>query len=170
MSETLAKEPVKKGQDGLDREQERRAKIAGKGIVRHFVNGGKKQSGGITPGSLIEIIEVGLPVNELNDLQESLAISGEKLAEMVGISKATLHRHRGAGGKLELVTADRVMRYAQLMGKAVKVFGDEEDARKWLKSPQVGLGGAVPLDYAKTEIGSREVENLLGRIEYGVYS
>jgi uncharacterized protein (DUF2384 family) len=28
----------------------------------------------------------------------------------------------------------------------------------------------VPLDYAETEIGAREVENLLGRIEYGVYS
>ena len=30
--------------------------------------------------------------------------------------------------------------------------------------------GAVPLDYAETEIGAREVDNLLGRIEYSVYS
>jgi putative toxin-antitoxin system antitoxin component (TIGR02293 family) len=56
------------------------------------------------------------------------------------------------------------------MGKAVKVFGGIEEARQWLNSPQFGLGGAVPLDYAETEIGAREVENLLGRIEYGVYS
>jgi len=28
----------------------------------------------------------------------------------------------------------------------------------------------VPLDYARTEAGAREVENLLGRIKYGVYS
>ena len=34
----------------------------------------------------------------------------------------------------------------------------------------VGLGGAIPLEYAETEVGAREVENLLGRIEYGVYS
>jgi uncharacterized protein (DUF2384 family) len=39
-----------------------------------------------------------------------------------------------------------------------------------LTHKQPGLGGAVPLDFAKTEIGAREVENLLGRIEYGVYS
>jgi len=26
------------------------------------------------------------------------------------------------------------------------------------------------LDYAETEIGAREVDNLLGRIDYGVYS
>jgi uncharacterized protein (DUF2384 family) len=39
-----------------------------------------------------------------------------------------------------------------------------------LKHPQYGLGGAVPLDYAETEVGAREVDNLLGRIDYGVYS
>jgi len=47
---------------------------------------------------------------------------------------------------------------------------DEHLARRWLSSPQRGLGGAVPLDYAETEIGAREVEDLLGRIEYGVYA
>jgi len=26
------------------------------------------------------------------------------------------------------------------------------------------------LEYAETEIGAREVDNLLGRIDYGVYS
>ena len=45
-----------------------------------------------------------------------------------------------------------------------------DDGRRWLTSPQVGLGGAIPLEYAETEVGAREVENLLGRIEYGVYS
>jgi putative toxin-antitoxin system antitoxin component (TIGR02293 family) len=145
----------------------RETKVGGKGIVRYFVN---PESDKVAPDGLIHSIEGGLPANELNVLQESLAVSGEKLAEMVGISKATLHRHKKTSYKLELVTADRVVRYARLMGKAASVFGDEEDARKWLKSSQVGLGGAVPLDYAKTEIGAREVENLLGRIEYGVYS
>ena len=66
--------------------------------------------------------------------------------------------------------SDRVVRFAKLMGKAVKVFGNLDDARQWLSSPQFGLGGAVPLDYAKSELGAREVENLLGRIEYGVYT
>ena len=42
--------------------------------------------------------------------------------------------------------------------------------RRWLTSRQFGLGGAVPLEYAETEVGAREVEDLLGRIEHGVYS
>jgi putative toxin-antitoxin system antitoxin component (TIGR02293 family) len=174
MSGVLTKQLAKKAQiaAGLYRRQRKQSKVSGKGIVRNFVSGNlmKVAGGNVTPGKLIQIMEVGLPVNELDDLQQSLAVSVEKLAEMVGISKATFHRHKGSDGKLELVTADRVVRYARLMGKANEVFDDEEDARKWLKSPQIGLSGAIPLDYAKTEIGAREVENLLGRIEYGVYS
>jgi putative toxin-antitoxin system antitoxin component (TIGR02293 family) len=87
----------------------------------------------------------------------------------LSISKATLHR-RKAGGRLGPAESDGVVRIARLMGKAVEVMESEENARQWLTSPQLGLGGAIPLDYARTEVGAREVEDLLGRIEYGVYS
>ena len=72
--------------------------------------------------------------------------------------------------KLEPRKPRRGVHSARLMRQAVKVFGDKAEARDWLNTPQFGLGGAVPLDYAETEIVAREVENLLGRIEYGVYS
>lgn len=118
---------------------------------------------------LTNVLETGLPVKELTDLQASLDVPVEKLAPLLGISKATFHRRKGANEKLESSVSDRVVRFARLLGKAIKVFG-LEDAKKWLNSPQFGLGGAAPLDYAKTEVGAREVENLLGRIEHGVYS
>lgn len=108
-------------------------------------------------------------MQELRDLQISLAVPMERLFPMLGISKATLHR-RKAGGRLGTAESDRVVRFARLMGKAVEVLESEENARRWLNSPQYGLGGAVPLDYAETEVGAREVEDLLGRIEHGVYS
>lgn len=65
---------------------------------------------------------------------------------------------------------DRVVRYARLMGLATQVLESPENARLWLSMPKKGLGGAIPLEYAETEFGAREVEDLLGRIEYGVYS
>jgi putative toxin-antitoxin system antitoxin component (TIGR02293 family) len=118
---------------------------------------------------LINQILSGLPVQELKDLQVSLDVPMEKRVPMLGISNATLHR-RMAGGRLGPVESDRVVRFARLMGKAVEVMESAENARQWLTSPQFGLGGAVPLEYAETEVGAREVEDLLGRIEYGVYS
>jgi Protein of unknown function (DUF2384) len=40
----------------------------------------------------------------------------------------------------------------------------------WLNCPQIGLGGAVPLEFAQTTFGFREVEKLLTRIDHGVYA
>ncbi len=126
-------------------------------------------SRGLAPAKMIEQVQGGLRVGELEALRESLEVPMERLASKLGISKATLHR-RKAQGRLGPAESERVVRLARLMGKAAKVLGGIEEARQWLNSPQLGLGGAVPLDYAETEIGAREVENLLGRIEYGVYS
>ena len=123
----------------------------------------------LSPGNLIAVIRRGLPVQELEVLRLGLDVSMDDLAAKLGISKATLHR-RKAQGRLGPEESDRVLRFARLLGKAAEVLEGEEMARRWLHAPQVGLGGAVPLDYAETEIGAREVEDLLGRIEYGVYS
>jgi putative toxin-antitoxin system antitoxin component (TIGR02293 family) len=130
---------------------------------------GKTASRILAPAKMLELVRGGLPVQELEALRDSLDVPMEKLASKLGISKATLHR-RKAQGRLGPAESERVVRLARLMGKAAKVLGGVEAARQWLNSPQFGLGGAVPLDYAETEIGAREVENLLGRIEYGVYS
>ena len=146
-------------------------KKAGGGVVSYCTHGpsGKRTAADFTTPKLIKALQVGLPVQELNDLQATLEVPMEKLVPMLGISKATLHR-RKTEGKLDPAESDRVVRFARLVGKAVEVLESEENARQWLTSPQYGLGGAVPLEYAETEVGAREVEDLLGRIDYGVYS
>jgi len=143
-----------------------------RGVVTYFVRERRKKTlkDGFSASGLVSALTVGLPVRELLDLQASLAVPGEKLAKLLGISKATMHRQKRAGGRLNPQVSDRVVRLARLLGLATEVLGDIDDAKQWLNSPQFGLGGAIPLDYAKTEVGAREVENLLGRIEYGVYS
>lgn len=147
-------------------------RLSGVGVVQFFVQGHAASSTSMkfTPSKLVEVLQVGLPFRELQDLQTCLAVVSERLAPMLGISKATFHRRKGDSRKLSPAVSDRVVRYARLLGFALKVFGNLGDAKQWLNAPQFGLGGAVPLEYAKTEIGAREVENLLGRIEYGVYS
>ena len=85
------------------------------------------------------------------------------------MSRATLHR-RKTQGKIARNESEKLVRYQRLLKKAEDVFGDRDAAREWLTSPQLGLGNIKPVEFAKSEIGAREVENLLGRIEYGVYS
>src|SRR6266702_1918058 len=121
------------------------------------------------PTELIRQIQKGLRFSELETLQNSIDLPFEQLAAKLSISRSTLQR-RKAAGRLSPDESDRVMRYSRLLHQATDFFGDIEKARAWLKHPQYGLGGAVPLDYARTETGAREVENLLGQMKYGVYS
>ena len=121
------------------------------------------------PTDLIRRIQKGLRFTELETLQHSLDMPFEQLAAKLCISRSTLQR-RKAAGRLSPDESDKVIRFSRLLRHATRVFGDIEKARAWLKFPQHGLGGAVPLDYAETEIGAREVDDLLGRIDYGVYS
>lgn len=117
----------------------------------------------------MEQIRAGLGFHELEKLQKLLGITLEKLANALGMSRATLHR-RKVQRRLAQDESEKLVRYQRLLTKAAKVFGSAQDAREWLTHPQRALGAAVPLDFARTEIGAREVENLLGRIEYSVYS
>jgi putative toxin-antitoxin system antitoxin component (TIGR02293 family) len=121
------------------------------------------------PHALIRRIQRGLPFREIEDLQNKMDIPMEQLAEKLSISRSTLQRRKVAG-RLSADESDKVIRFSRLIGQATDLFGDVDRARAWLKHPQYGLGGTIPLDYASTEVGAREVENLLGRIEYSVYS
>lgn len=123
----------------------------------------------MTADQMIGRVTEGFPVSELTDLQAALDLPMERVAQHLGISRATLHR-RKAAGRLDEGESDRVLRFVRLFARAVDVLETPTNARAWLKAPQYGLGGEVPLAYAETEIGAREVEDLLGRIEHSVYS
>jgi len=117
----------------------------------------------------MEQIRAGLSFRAVQNLQKALDLPMERIASVLGMSRATLHR-RKLQGKIDREASEKLVRYQSLLKKAEEVFGDAENAREWLTHPQRGLGNAVPLEFAKSELGAGEVENLLGRIEYGVYS
>ncbi len=116
-------------------------------------------------------VRAGLPVAELDALRELLGLTVENLAGRIGISIATLSRRRQSGQHLDAGHSDRVLRFARLFRLAIELHdGDEEAARAWLSKPARALDGETPLDHAETEAGAREVENLIGRLEHGVYT
>ena len=121
------------------------------------------------PHDLIRSIKSGLPVRVFRALAEALSVSDATLAASAGISGTTLTRRKRAG-YLTPTESEHVLRIATLLERAAQVFENVQDAADWLKTPNLSLSDVTPLDYADTEIGAREVENLLGRIDHGVYS
>lgn len=121
------------------------------------------------PAAAVGRILAGLPVEEFDALRGMLGLPVEAMAAKIGISVATLSRRRAKKQVLDRDHSDRLMRYARLYWMAVDYFGEPATARDWLARPARGLGGHSPLEFAETEMGAREVEDLIGRLEHGVY-
>lgn len=63
--------------------------------------------------------------------------------------------------------SERLERLARVVAIATEYLGDHERAMRWLNCPNHALGGIAPLEAIETELGARQVENVLGRIAYG---
>lgn len=118
---------------------------------------------------MIEKVRDGLPFAEFHAMQNMLGVTEERLGAWLGMSRATLHRRKKAG-TLDRTESDRLVRYARLVSHATAALGGIGGARSWLAAPAIAFNGECPLDFADTEIGAREVDALLGRLEHGVFS
>jgi putative toxin-antitoxin system antitoxin component (TIGR02293 family) len=118
----------------------------------------------------IHSILAGLPARAMWGFKESLEINNEQLGALLGLSRRSMTRLVPAKSVLNPVAGDRLVRSARLYSLALDVFENEDAARQWLKTPQRALDNSVPLDIATTDVGAREVEALLGRIEHSVYT
>ena len=117
---------------------------------------------------IVRLVRAGFPFSRMARFQKATALPWDKVARFVAIPKRTLTRRQNQG-KFQPDESDRVWRAAAIFDMAVELFeGDAAAASQWLQAPQWGLGGEIPLDFAATEVGAKEVENLIGRLEYGV--
>ena len=57
----------------------------------------------------------------------------------------------------------------RIFERAVEVFGDESEAKLWLKEPKSALEGKAPIQLINTDLGVQQVELMLGRIEHGIF-
>src|SRR6266404_4132497 len=118
---------------------------------------------------LIEAITRGLPAELVRQLAARMDITMEQMAELLRLTSRTLQR-RLDEGRLELSESDRLWELWQLFSRAVEVMESEDAAALWLQSPIQAIGWTTPLALARTAPGLRELQNILGRIEHGVFS
>jgi putative toxin-antitoxin system antitoxin component (TIGR02293 family) len=121
-------------------------------------------------GALAELVREGLPVKALFLLAERLDLRQAEISEKIGIPQRTLTRRIAQNSRLTPAESDRTVRLAQVYSTATETLGDGDKAAAWLKTPNRALRGGRPLDQLDTDPGVREVEDVLGRIAYGVYS
>lgn len=136
-------------------------------VALHDVYPGDALAGATALASpLVSYVRRGIPARSFARLCEVLNVPRERLARVVQVPLRTLARRT----VLKPDESERILRIGRLYERACEVLGSPEAARRWLDRPLRALGGVVPLEHADTEPGAREVEDVLGRIEHGVFS
>jgi len=137
--------------------------------------GGPKVLGRSVPKSRLEVhtaLTDGLPnkaaVYFLSDLH---FLKVDDVINVMGFAPRSWQRHKGdIKGHLSAERSSRVWKFAEVLAKATKVFGSQEEAERWLDQPATGLNRQRPVDLLKTQTGTELVEEFLERLEYGVYT
>ncbi len=122
-----------------------------------------------TSTELRERIKRGLPYRSLESVRERLRLSVPETASVLHMPPRTLARRRQTR-KLDGDASDRLYRIARVAAQAFALFETEDGAATWLRRPNRALNGELPIHLLDTDVGARQVEDILGRIEHGVVS
>jgi putative toxin-antitoxin system antitoxin component (TIGR02293 family) len=111
-----------------------------------------------------------VPKAEVRHVSRPLELTVRELAPILDTTERTLARRLEGAGELGKSESERLLLLRQLAAHGVDVFEDQGKFNRWLRRPLSLLGNQSPLDLLDTASGFQVVDELLGRIEYGVYS
>lgn len=113
-------------------------------------------------------VSAGLPKRALRITAERVFSVPSEIRSVIYriVPEATYKRRT----RLSSTESARTERLARVIAAAEYVWDDRDDAREWLTKPHPELRHRIPLDVAATELGARQVEDLLDRLMYGIPS
>lgn len=118
---------------------------------------------------LRDVVKAGLPYASLEALISKFGLGRDEASAALHLPHRTIAR-RKQEQKFHADESDRVLRFARASTLAAATLGSDEKAAQWLRRPNRALGNKPPLDLLDSDIGTRQVEEVLGRIAHGIAS
>lgn len=119
--------------------------------------------------SIIEASRQGVQSRQADQLAQLLNLSYKELAAILQVAERTLHRFRN-DGRLDAQSSERLLLLSNLAAHGLMVFDGRADAlANWLRYPLKELKDQSPLQLLSTISGFSLADDVLTRIEYGVY-
>ncbi len=116
---------------------------------------------------LSEIVSRGLPKSALRHCVVRVVSGPKEQREAIyRIVPAATYKRRERN--LKPAESERTERLARVVATAEHIWSDAEEAKRFLTTPHPELGGRTPLDASRTELGARQVEELLWKLFYGL--
>jgi|SRR6185437_11677967 len=117
----------------------------------------------------MHIVRDGVTKKDLELLKSKADLDYTMLAKALSVTRATLINKK-RGERFGAGLSEKIVGMADLYSYGFEVFEDKERFNQWMSKPNKALGGQVPYDLIDNQFGREEVKNVIGRIEYGIYS
>jgi len=119
--------------------------------------------------AILAAVRAGFPYSAVTALARGTGMPEDAVLDLVGISPRTAARRRNQK-RLTAEESDRLYRVSRVIAFAAGVLGEMDKARAWLERQNRALGGQAPLSMLDTDLGAREVEEVLTRLAHGIFS
>jgi putative toxin-antitoxin system antitoxin component (TIGR02293 family) len=123
----------------------------------------------LTPMEKMKLSKIGVTKEYLEKVKEKTMLDYQKLAVVLSINRATLINKKQEE-KFSAAQSERIIVLDAMYNQGLEVFRSKEKLNAWLNAPNRALGGKIPYEVMDNQFGREEVLNLLGRIQWGVYS
>jgi putative toxin-antitoxin system antitoxin component (TIGR02293 family) len=122
------------------------------------------------PFDFIYLAKAGVNVDVVNNFINYFNLSKAVAAQILDISEPTLYRWSKSKKNLEKNFSVKLFEIVDLFLLGEEVFGTRNSFFTWMKLPNEALGGMEPMELIEIPGGVSKVRDVLGRIEYGVFS
>jgi putative toxin-antitoxin system antitoxin component (TIGR02293 family) len=120
----------------------------------------------VSTADLARVVSHRIPLRALAHVQRLGLFSDGEIQRFIIPARTRRHREQKKE-RLTVEESDRLVRMARVQALAEDVFGDPSRANRWLRESLGELSGTAPLDWARTEVGARLVEEILAKIDWG---
>ncbi|TDE13412.1 DUF2384 domain-containing protein [Dyadobacter psychrotolerans] len=117
----------------------------------------------------IGLIRDGISKKDFEGFKQKAGLDYDQLAATLSVARATLINKKGTE-KFNQTLSEKIVSLADIYAYGYEVFEDTERFNNWIFRPNQALGGLPPFDFLDNQYGREEVKDLIGRIDYGVYS
>ncbi len=123
-----------------------------------------------SPFDFISLATQGIDTSIILNFQKHFEIPRSFVAELLNVSEPTIYRWIKGKKKLDRNFSIQLFELADLFLFGAEIFESKEAFFEWLHLPSLALGGLQPREVLAVPNGIGKVRDLIGHIEYGVYS
>lgn len=116
----------------------------------------------------VAIIRKGLPYETIEVIGQKANLPVKHVLNYFGVAQTTFNKKKRENDLMSVRDSEVVLILSEVLDFGLEVFNNEKEKfHRWLKKPNLSLGGVAPESLFDSITGIQEVRNTLNRLEYG---